>query len=342
MANRCASSPGPKASPDGDAGLSAWWADIKSLEHYDPAYPYDPRHFYEPDGTDDDAYGKDGVTFPAGRARQTSIRAAEQEAQRRLGRARVFRDRCLTLPDLGLPRTNRYARCGQIVPDLFIQERPRPGDNRHYVAYDPDNPIVFVLQVLFPSTVPYDLGPKVELYRALGVREFWRYDPDRLHRTGDEPLLWGLRLSAEGEYEDIEPVRHEDGLPVHRSDTLGEFRMLDEGEGFHTFQTWDGERGVWLDPERAWKLETEEATRKAVQETLDRIRMEVQMATRMENLVLLLRHCTAQGKLPEDVPDTLAAAWQKAQWVPDFDDVLRVTNGECDWSTLLPPENNRA
>ena len=312
--------------PEGRDSASTWWADIKSLEHYDPAYPYDPRHFYEPDGTDDDAYGKDGVTFPAGRARQTSIRAAEKEAQRRLGRARVFRDRCLTLPDLDLPRTNRYARCGQIVPDLFIQEYPRPGDNRHYVAYDPDNPIVFVLQVLFQSTVPYDLGPKVDLYRAMGVREFWRYDPDRLHRTGEGPLLWGLRLSADGEYADIEPVRHEDGQPIHRSDTLGEFRMLDEGEGFHTFQTWDATRGVWLDPERAWELET-----------ADRIRME----TRMENLVLLLRHCTAQGKLPADVPDTLAAAWQKAQWVPDAAHAVDVLLGTKPWTSLLPPGDCR-
>ena len=304
--------------PEGGDGASTWWAYIKELHHYDPAYPYDPRHFYEPDGTDDDAYGQDGVTFPAGRARQTSIDGSMNEAQRRLGRERVFRDRCLTLPDLGLPRTNRYARCGRIVPDLFIREHPRPGENEHAVAYDPDNPILFVLQVLFQSTVPYDLGPKVELYRALGVREFWRYDPDRLHRTGDEPLLWGLHLSADGAYEAIEPVRTVDGQPVYRSETLGEFRMLDEGGNIHTLQTWDAARGVWLDPERAWKLEI-----------ADRVQM--------ENLVLLLRHYAAQGTLPPDVPDTLAAAWRKARWVPDFDEALRATNGERDWSSLLPP-----
>ena len=317
-------SPWPPKVPEGRDGASTWWAYIKDLPHYDPAYPYDPRHAYGPDGTDDDAYGKDGVHFPVGRAQETSTHGCVNEARRLLGRDRVFfRDRCLTLPDLGLPRTNRYARCGQIVPNLFIQERPRPGDNGHYVAYDPDNPIVFVLQVLFQPTVPYDLGPKVEIYRAMGVREFWRYDPERLHRTGDEPLLWGLRLSAEGEYEDIEPVRHEDGLPVHRSETLGEFRMLDEGEGFHTFQTWDATRGVWLDPEQALKLE-------------------IAARVQMENLVLLLRHHAEQGKLPADVPDTLTVAWQKAQWVPDFTEALRVTSGECDWSTLLPPGDSRA
>ena len=319
----------PKVPEDKD-GASIWWAYIKALDHYDPAYPYDPRHTYELEWTDDDAYGKDDIRFPAGRARQSSILKAEKEAQRRLGLKRVFRDRCLKLPDLGLSRTNRYARCGQLVPDLFIQARPRPEANGHYVAYDPDNPIVFVLQVLFPATVQYDLGPKVELYRALGVREVWRYDPERLHRTGDKPLLWGLRLSADGEYEDVVPLRHEDGQPVYRSDTLGEFRMLDEGESFHTLQTWDATRGVWLDPERAWELET-----------TDRIRLEVRMATRLENLLALLRQQATQGTLAPDVPDILAAAWRKAQWVPDFTEALRVTSGERDWSTLLPPGDSQ-
>ncbi|MYD88982.1 MAG: Uma2 family endonuclease [Caldilineaceae bacterium SB0662_bin_9] len=308
--------------PEGKDGASTWWAYIKDLPHYDPAYPYDPRHAYEPDGTDDDAYGKDGIHFPAGRARQTSILAAEKEARRLLGRDRVFRDRCLKLSDLGLPRTNRYARCGQIVPDLFIQERPRPDEDEHEVAYDPDNPILFVLQVLFQSTVQYDLGPKVELYWAMGVREFWRYDPDRLHRAEEEPRLWGLRLSAEREYEDIEPIRHEDGQPVYRSDTLGEFRMLDEGESYHTLQTWEVARGVWLDPERALKLE-------------------IAARTRMEYLLSQLKQQVGRGALETHVTDTLAAAWRKANWVPDATDAVDVLLGTKDWSSLLPPGDSR-
>ncbi|MYD91467.1 MAG: Uma2 family endonuclease [Caldilineaceae bacterium SB0662_bin_9] len=156
------------------------------------------------------------------------------EARRLLGTYRVFKDRCLKLPDLGVPRTNRYAKSGQVMPDVFIQEQPRPDERRHEIAYDPDNPILFVLEVLSEATFHHDLGPKVEIYRAMGVREYFLYDPERLHRTGDEPRLWGLRLSAEGEYENIEPVRHENGQPVYRSDVLGEFRMLDEGALFHS------------------------------------------------------------------------------------------------------------
>ena len=316
----------PAAAPNGGRVSKAWWAHIKALDHYDPAYPYDPGHVYGPDWTDDDAYGKDGVTFMAGPAHQTSINGCHDEAQRQLGPDRVFRERCLTLPDLGVPRTNRYARSGQIIPDVFIQAHPRPGEDEHEVAYDPDNPILFLLEVLSRSTFRRDLEPKVEMYRAMGVREYWRYDPMRVYRTGNEPLLWGQRLSADGEYEDMAPLRTVDGQPVYRSDTLGVFRMLDEGGNVHTLQTWDEERQAWLDPIRATTLETQVHTR---------------METQTANLLALLGQHAAQGALAPNVLDTLTAAWQKAQWVPDFAEALRVTSGERDWSTLLPPGDRR-
>ena len=323
----------PAAPPNGGRVSKAWWAHIKALDHYDPAYPYDPGHVYGPDWTDDDAYGKDGVTFMAGPAHQTSINGCHDEARRQLGPDRVFRERCLTLPDLGLPRTNRYARNGRIIPDVFIQAHPRPGEDEHEVAYDPDNPILFVLEVLSRSTFRRDLVPKVEIYQAMGVREYWRYDPMRVYRTGNEPLLWGQRLSADSEYEDIAPLRTVDGQPVYHSDTLGTFRMLDEGRNVHTLQTWDATRDVWLDPIRASDLAADEARQLAVQETAAQTRMETQTA----NLLALLGQHAAQGALAPNVLDTLAAAWQKAQWVPDFAAALRVTSGERAWSTLLPP-----
>ncbi|MXZ23730.1 MAG: Uma2 family endonuclease [Caldilineaceae bacterium SB0665_bin_21] len=319
----------PAAAPNGDRASSAWWDHIKSLDHYDSTYPYDPRHVYGPDFTDDDAYGKDGVHFLAGSAHGFAIDGSVGEARRLLGTYRVFKERCLKLPDLGMPKTNRYAQSGQVIPDIFIQERPRPDERRHEIAYDPDNPILFVLEVLSESTFRHDLEPKVEIYQAMGVREFWRYDPERVYRTGDEPLLWGLRLSPAGTYEDIESVRTADGLPVYRSDTLGEFRMLDEGGDIHTLQTWDAARGIWLDPMRAKDIAADEAKQVAVQETAAQ--------TQMANLLSLLRQHVAQGTLAPDVPDTLAAAWQEAHWVPDFTEALRVASGERDWSTLLPP-----
>ena len=321
----------PAAAPNGGKASDAWWAHIKALDHYDPAYSYDPSHIYGPDWTDDDAYGKDGVHFMTGPAHQTSINGCHDEAQRQLGLDRVFRKRCLKLPDLGVPRTNRYARNGQIIPDVFIQEHPRPGEDEHEVAYDPDNPILFVLEVLSRSTFHRDLDPKVEIYRAMGVREYWRYDPQRVYRTGNEPLLWGQRLSVDGEYEDTELLRTVDGQPVYRSDTLGKFRILDEGGNIHTLQTWDEERGVWLDPVRARDLEADEDKQEAVQDTT--------LTTSQTNFHSQLKLRVAQGELASHVPDTLASAWRRAQWVPDAADVLNVLIGSRDWLTLMPPED---
>ena len=308
----------PAATPNGGRVSKAWWAHIKALDHYDPAYPYDPGHVYGPDWTDDDAYGKDGVTFMAGPAHQTSINGCHDEARRQLGPDRVFRERCLTLPDLGLPRTNRYARNGRIIPDVFIQAHPRPGEDEHEVAYDPDNPILFLLEVLSRSTFRRDLEPKVEMYRAMGVREYWRYDPMRVYRTGNEPLLWGQRLSAAGEYEDMAPLRTVDGQPVYHSDTLGVFRMLDEGGNIHTLQTWDATRGIWLDPARARDLDAGQSATRAA-------------------FIVQLKQQVAQGKLETHAADILAEVWERTRWVPDPADVLKVLVGSSDWSTLLPP-----
>ena len=85
----------------------------------------------------------------------------------------------------------------------------------------------------------------------MGVREYFLYAPEQWHRWEDEPRLWCLHLSAEEEYDDIEPLRLEDGLPVYRSEMLGEFRMLNEGGDVHTLQTRNATRGIWLDPARA-------------------------------------------------------------------------------------------
>ena len=325
----------PATAPNGGRVSKAWWAHIKALDHYDPSYPYDPGHVYGPDWTDDDAYGKDGVHFMAGSAHGFSIDSSVDEARRLLGTYRVFKERCLKLPDLGVPRTNRYARNRQVMPDVFIQEHPRPDEHRHEIAYDPDNPILFVLEVLSESTFHHDLGPKVEIYRAMGVREYFLYDPERLHRTGDEPRLWGLRLSADGEYEDIEPARHEDGQPVYRSDTLGTFRMLDKGGDIHTLQTWDATRGVWLDPMRAGDVIANEAKQEAVQVAVQ----DTTLTTSQTNFLSQLKLRAAQGELASHVPDTLASAWRRAQWVPDAADVLNVLVGSRDWSTLMPPKD---
>ena len=129
--------------------------------------------------------------FLAGSDHGFSINSSVEEERRLLGTYRVFKDRCLKLPDRGVPRTNRYVRSGQVMPDVFIQEHSRPDERRHEVAYNPDNPILFVLEVLSESTLHHDLGPRSKSTEPWGVPEYFLYDPERLHRTGGEPRLWG-------------------------------------------------------------------------------------------------------------------------------------------------------
>ena len=126
-----------------------------------------------------------------------------------------------------------------------------------------------------------------------------------------------------------------DGQPVYRSDTLGEFRMLDEVGNIHTLQTWDATRGVWLDPVRARDLEADEDKQEAVQEAVQ----DTTLTTSQTNFHSQLKLRVAQGELASHVPDTLASAWRRAQWVPDAADVLNVLIGSRDWSTLMPPED---
>ena len=147
----------PAAAPNGGTATDTWWAHIKDLSRYDPNYVYGL------DGTDD-AYGQDGVHFTAGGTHGFSIDSSVNEARRLLGMDRVSKDRCLKLPDLRVSKTHRYAQSGQVKPDVFIQEHPCPGDNRHEVVYGPNNPILLVLEMLSQSTFRYDIGSKVEIY----------------------------------------------------------------------------------------------------------------------------------------------------------------------------------
>ena len=76
----------------------------------------------------------------------------------------------------------------------------------------------FILEVASPSTVKRDAGFKARAYAALGVREYWRLDPDPAGRLL-ERALEGYRWQA-GRYERLASVeRH--GRETLRSEALG-------------------------------------------------------------------------------------------------------------------------
>ena len=81
-----------------------------------------------------------------------------------------------------------------VVPDVFVVfgvPKLPPRDN--WLAWREGKVPDFVLEVTSRHTRHRDEGPKRELYRHLGVEEYWQYDP-----TGDylEPRLKGARLTG--------------------------------------------------------------------------------------------------------------------------------------------------
>ncbi len=118
-----------------------------------------------------------------------------------------------------------------VAPDVFVVIGVANHDRRSYRLWDegakaPD----FVLEITSHSTREEDQGHKRELYRRLGVKEYWQYDP-----TGDylKPVLQGLVLAA-GEYGPIAGGETPSGRLAVASEVLGlELHVTDDGLRFH-------------------------------------------------------------------------------------------------------------
>ena len=113
-----------------------------------------------------------------------------------------------------------------VAPDVFVVVGTS-NDTRHsYFLWEEPKGPDFVLEITSRSTRQVDQGPKRELYRNLGVREYWQFDP-----TDDylEPALQGLQLSA-GEYLRIPASELADGTLTLHSTVLDLDLRLPRGE----------------------------------------------------------------------------------------------------------------
>ncbi len=121
-----------------------------------------------------------------------------------------------------------------VAPDVFVVIGAKPGVRSSYRLWEEPKAPDFVLEVTSPTTHREDQGTKRELYRRLGVREYWQYDP-----TGDylQPALQGLELS-DGEYRRLAGRQLTDGTLALASEVLGlEVRLTRRGLRFHDPQT---------------------------------------------------------------------------------------------------------
>ena len=121
-----------------------------------------------------------------------------------------------------------------VAPDVFVVLGVANADRSSYRLWEEAKGPDFVLEITSRTTHREDQERKRELYRSLGVREYWQYDP-----TGDylEPPLQGLELSA-GEYRRLPGRELAAGTLALASGVLGlELRLTERGLRLHDPET---------------------------------------------------------------------------------------------------------
>ena len=117
-----------------------------------------------------------------------------------------------------------------VAPDVFVVfGAPNHLRHSYQLWKEPKGPDL-VLEITSASTKDRDQGPKREIYRELGVREYWQYDP-----TGDylEPPLQGLELVG-GTYQRLPMDELADGTLRLLSRVLG-LEVREEAAGLRFY-----------------------------------------------------------------------------------------------------------
>ena len=121
-----------------------------------------------------------------------------------------------------------------VAPDVFVVFGAANHRRHSYQLWkEPKGPDL-VLEITSASTKDRDQGPKRAIYRELGVREYWQYDP-----TGDylDPPLQGLELIG-GRYHRLPMEELADGTLRLESRVLGlDVRMEAEELRFYDPET---------------------------------------------------------------------------------------------------------
>ena len=177
-------------------------------------------------------------------------------------------------------RSNRNRR---VSPDFYVAlgvDAVAIRERHGYLIWEVGKPPDFVLEIASESTATYDCTGKRDLYAAIGVGEYWRYDP-----TGGDyygaPLI-GERL-VNGEYVPLEVHKTEDGDIWGRTSALGieiywgddRLRVLDPEDGTYIGDSLEmkaelSATAAAYEAERAARL-TSEAARQAAENEVHRL-----------------------------------------------------------------------
>ena len=126
----------------------------------------------------------------------------------------------LVYPEEGNPRN-------RIAPDVLVAFGVGTHSRSSYLVWEEGKPPDWVLEVASPSTAAKDLDFKRRAYAAMGVPEYWLFDPKGDVFPAGQPRLQGLALSGGG-YVRLAP-RRADGVTMIRSGVLG-LDLRAEGE----------------------------------------------------------------------------------------------------------------
>ena len=126
----------------------------------------------------------------------------------------------LVYPEEGNPRN-------RIAPDVLVAFGVGTHGRSSYLVWEEGKPPDWVLEVASPSTAANDLDFKRRAYAAMGVPEYWLFDPTGNVFPPGQPQLQGLALS-DGGYVRLAP-RLADGVEMIRSGVLG-LDLRAEGE----------------------------------------------------------------------------------------------------------------
>ena len=104
-----------------------------------------------------------------------------------------------------------------LQPDVQVVFGVSPENRRSYRIWEEGKAPDFVLEVASPATAEHDAEYKLGEYARMGVREYWRLDPEG---TLMGSSLEGYEASG-GEYEPVQPVASSDQERWFQSQVLG-------------------------------------------------------------------------------------------------------------------------
>ena len=142
------------------------------------------------------------------------------------GDLKVVRSEALVAADI-LVYSEEGNPKNRIAPDVLAAFGIGTHNRPTYLTWQEGKPPDWVLEVASPGTVPNDLHFKRHAYAAMGVPEYWLFDPQGDLFPPGVPRLQGLKL-VDGKYETLE-ARLKSGLRTIRSAVL-DLDLRAEGE----------------------------------------------------------------------------------------------------------------